>query len=424
MLGKLKKNRFFRAVVTLASASAGGQLIMLAAMPFLTRLYTPEAFGVFAVFSALMGVVLVISSLRYELAIPLPLNHRTASRLLLIALAINLVVALITLCLVAVFRFRIAEWTETPLLASFLWVLPVAIVTGGTYKALNYWAIRRKDYQKIATTKLTQSSSNVVAQILGGLAGIGAIGLILGQVIGQSAGITRLWKGLSFKKMRLEASTTHSIALLSRYRNFPKYDAPAAAVNAVSAQLPNVAMALIFGPVVAGLFYLADRILAVPMSLISQAVSQVMMGQAKGDISSGNLYGRVIQTLMAFLFIGAFVSIVTIALAESVFGFIFGQEWQSAGIFAAWLVIGLSIQFAYTPLSVVLVVTEYQHANLMVHSFILTLKILAMYIAHMMGSQMLAVQLLSLSLFLGYGVGIIVVLLRARKISGFVNAQV
>src|SRR5690554_3486904 len=119
MSGKLKSHRFFRAVVTLASASAGGQLIMLAAIPFLTRLYTPEDFGVFAVFSALMSVVLVISSLRYELAIPLPQSQKSASRLLVIALAINLVVALMALCIVALFRSKIAEWAETPALETF-----------------------------------------------------------------------------------------------------------------------------------------------------------------------------------------------------------------------------------------------------------------------------------------------------------------
>ncbi|WP_417448371.1 lipopolysaccharide biosynthesis protein [Idiomarina abyssalis] len=422
MLEKLRNSRFFRGVVTLASASAGGQLIMLAAMPFLTRLYTPEDFGVFAVFSALMGVLLVISSLRYELAIPLPKSQRTASRMLFIALGINLAIAVVTFGLVAILRFRIADWTETPLLASLLWLLPIAIVTGGTYKALNYWAVRNKDFQKIAVTKITQSSSNVIAQIIGGLVGIGAVGLIGGQVIGQSAGITRLWKGLSLKKLRLEASKTHSIALFSRYRNFPKYDAPAAAVNAVSSQLPNVAMALVFGPVAAGLFYLADKILAVPMSLVSQAVAQVMMGQVKEDVSSGNLFNRVKVTLMPLTFVCILVSVITILFAEPLFGFFFGEEWAVAGVYARWIVVGLSVQFLYGPLSVVLIATEYQHANLILHSFILVLKLLAMYAAYLYESQVFAVQLLSIALFIGYGVGVLVVVFRAKKLSGAVNA--
>jgi len=394
---------------------------MLAAMPFLTRLYTPEAFGVFAVFSALMGVVLVISSLRYELAIPLPHSQRTASRLLLIALSINLAVALVALAVVALLRFRIAEWTETPLLASFLWLLPVAIVTGGTYKALNFWAIRNKDYQKIAITKLTQSGSNVIAQILGGLAGIGAIGLIVGQVIGQSAGITRLWKGLNIRKLRLEASTAHSIALLSRYHKFPKYDAPAAAVNAISAQLPNVAMAVIFGPLAAGLFYLADRMLAVPVGIISQAVSQVIFGHAKGDISSGYLYKRVCGLAAILTIMGVCLSALTFLFAKPAFQLLFGHDWSLSGVYSSWLVFGLSVQFVYSPLSIVLIATENQGANFFIHSLILGLKILVFTLSAVLGDQLIAVQLLSLSLVFGYGVGIFWILYLARKFSLPIN---
>jgi O-antigen/teichoic acid export membrane protein len=415
MSGKLKSHRFFRAVVTLASASAGGQLIMLAAIPFLTRLYTPEDFGVFAVFSALMSVVLVISSLRYELAIPLPQSQKSASRLLVIALAINLVVALMALCIVALFRSKIAEWAETPALETFLWLLPLAIITGGTYKALNFWAIRNKGYQKIAITKLTQSISNVLAQMLGGVSGVGGIGLILGQVIGQSVGITRLSKGLSIRNLRLDTSRKHSIALLARYRKFPKYDVPAAGVNALSAQLSNVAMAVVFGPVAAGLFYLADRILAVPMSVISQSISQVFLGQAKEDIASGQFYKRVRNVSIYLTAIASVVSILTMVLAAPVFQFLFGESWHASGLFASWLVWGLSMQFIYSPLSMVLVATERQGVNFLIHCLILSLKILVFIVSGLVGDQLVAVKLLSLSLVLGYGFGLFVVIRSARN---------
>ncbi|PTB90464.1 hypothetical protein C9994_17360 [Marivirga lumbricoides] len=110
-------------------------------------------------------------------------------------------------------------------------------------------------------------------------------------------------------------------------------------------------------------------------------------------------------------------------MAESVFGVFFGDEWQEAGVFASWLVLGLVVQMAYSPLSMVLVITEYQFANLLVHSFILFLKVSAMYFSYALGSHMIAVQLLSLSLVLGYGAGIFVILFRARDVSGVVHAK-
>lgn len=390
---------------------------MLAAMPLLTRLYSPDAFGVFSVFASVMGVVLVVSSLRYELAIPLPGTRRSALQLLLIALTVNLCVALVAGAVVAVFRFEIAGLVDTPLLATYLWLLPVAILSGGTFKALNYWAIRNKDYRKIASTKLTQAFSNVVAQILGGVAGAGSLGLIIGQILGQSAGITRLSKGLSLNELREGYSKVRSRGLLARYKNFPRFDAPAAAVNVLSAQLPNVAMALLFGPAAAGLYYLADRVLAVPMSIIGQAVGQVLFGQAREDMASGALFKRVLGLLLALFVLASVICLAVSLIAEPVFVFVFGEAWRDAGIFSSWLILGLSVQFLYSPLSTVLMATNGQVVNLFIHTVLLILKILALYAAQIFESQLVAVQLISGAMFLGYGVGILIIVYRAHGYS-------
>ena len=422
VLGRLKTSRFFRAIVTLTSANAFGQLIMLAAMPFLTRLYTPDAFGVLAVFASVMGVVLVVSSLRYELAIPLPASDRNSTQIVLMALIINLMAVLVVSVFVVFFRHDVARWTQTPLMASYLWLLPLAILSGGTYKVLNYWAIRHRDYRKIAITKLTQSVSNVSAQILGGLLGLGALGLILGQIVGQSVGISRLAKGIRFKGLFTASSGKRTRVLMSRYSKFAKYDTPAAAVNAASSQLPNIAMALIFGPGAAGLYFLADRILAVPLSMVSQAAGQVLFGQAREDMRLGTLTRRMAGLALGLTVIVACVAVLVFFLSEPVFVFIFGEEWREAGVIASWLIIGLAVQFIFNPLSVVLMATEGQLANLLIHSFILTAKLLAFYLASISGSQLDAVHNLVWSLVAGYGFGLIVVFLRAHFYSGSLNA--
>lgn len=421
MLSRSRSNRFFRAVLTLASASAAGQVIMLLAMPLLTRLYTPEAFGVLAVFSSLMGIVLVVSSLRYEMAIPLPRAQSSASQLLVIGLLINLTVAIITAGVVSILRFKIADWTETPLLADFLWMLPIAVVAGGTYKLLNLWAVRNKDYSKIAVTKVTQSVANVCTQLLGGLTGMGAFGLILGQIVGQSAGITRLARNVSPTKLIEVSSRRRFVSLLLRYQNFPKYDTPAAGINAGSANLPNVAMAIIFGPATAGFYYLADRVLAVPMSIVGQAVGQAFFSQLRSDINEGILFHRTIRVLLCLVLLVTIPAALVFMLAEPAFVWVFGENWRAAGAFAGWLIIGLSVQFVYAPLSMILVATEGQRTNLLVQTFILVVKVLAFYLAIVKDSPILAVQYLTFGLAIGYGVGLVAVVSRAYSRSNVIN---
>lgn len=63
----------------LVGGTTGAQLLAVLAAPLLTRLYTPEDFGLLAVYASLLGLIAVIASLRYELAIPLPTDDTEAA---------------------------------------------------------------------------------------------------------------------------------------------------------------------------------------------------------------------------------------------------------------------------------------------------------------------------------------------------------
>ena len=91
--GLLPKGRLRRAVVVLMTGSAFGQLLVLAASPLLTRLYTPEDFGVLGVFTALLMIFGIAVSLRYELAIPLAEDDARMVNLLALSLVLTLLVS-------------------------------------------------------------------------------------------------------------------------------------------------------------------------------------------------------------------------------------------------------------------------------------------------------------------------------------------
>ncbi|MDT2285392.1 hypothetical protein P7H17_03750 [Paenibacillus larvae] len=54
---------FVKQVSVLAGGTAFSQLLLVAASPVLTRLYTPEQFGVLSVYVALLSIFTVIGSL-------------------------------------------------------------------------------------------------------------------------------------------------------------------------------------------------------------------------------------------------------------------------------------------------------------------------------------------------------------------------
>lgn len=116
----LFKSNFVRSISILAGGTAFAQGITVLAAPILTRIYTPSEFGVLGVFAALLGIIVVISSLRYELAIPLPKSDGAAANVLAVSLVCLLAVTVITLIAVALFGRNIAIFTNTPELTHYI----------------------------------------------------------------------------------------------------------------------------------------------------------------------------------------------------------------------------------------------------------------------------------------------------------------
>ncbi|EFK95942.1 polysaccharide biosynthesis protein, partial [sediment metagenome] len=72
------KSEFIKNIFTLLSGSTIAQVITLLAIPVLTRIFTPQDFGFFAVYFSLATIVSTVATGRYELAIMLPKHKKDA----------------------------------------------------------------------------------------------------------------------------------------------------------------------------------------------------------------------------------------------------------------------------------------------------------------------------------------------------------
>lgn len=92
MLKFLPKSAYARNVITLMTGAGLAQAIPIATSPILTRLYSPEEFGLFSLYMAVASILAVLVTGRYELAILLPKRDRDAMHIL--ALPISLLLLL------------------------------------------------------------------------------------------------------------------------------------------------------------------------------------------------------------------------------------------------------------------------------------------------------------------------------------------
>ncbi len=69
-LSGLGRSDILRDVLRLMTGTVGGRLIALAAMPLVTRLYSPQDFALLAVYLATVSLIGAIACLRFDVAIP------------------------------------------------------------------------------------------------------------------------------------------------------------------------------------------------------------------------------------------------------------------------------------------------------------------------------------------------------------------
>ncbi|MBF6615098.1 MAG: oligosaccharide flippase family protein, partial [Candidimonas sp.] len=62
----------FRGMMTLLLGAGLARIVGLLSIPILARIYSPEDFGVLALYTAFIAVVVPVMTLRYVQAIPLP----------------------------------------------------------------------------------------------------------------------------------------------------------------------------------------------------------------------------------------------------------------------------------------------------------------------------------------------------------------
>ena len=397
----LPKDGFARGVSVLVGGTAGAQILLVLTAPILTRLYTPEDFGLLAVYASLLAIIGVISSLRYELAIPLPEDDVEAANVAVLSLLLLCISTAITTILVFMLGTNIAELLSVPVVANYLWLLPVGVLLSGAYSVFNYWSVRTKCFSAIAQTKLIQAIAMLAIQLA--TFKFGGIGLLLGQVAGQSAGTTSLARLALAMQAFKQVSWVGVKKASGRYRRFPIFSSWGALINVASWQIPVLMLGAFFPPAIVGFYSLGLRLIQMPLNLIGVAISQVFFqfgaeAHKKGDLS------RLVEELSnRMLVLGLLPCMILMVIGADLFAFVFGAEWREAGVFTQILAPWALVWFLSSSLSTVYAIQERQKQELIIHGAIFITRIVAIVVGGSLAGPRTALALFSVGGILSYG---------------------
>lgn len=413
LLSRIKANKFLRSVLLLAGGSAIAQGITVGVTPILTRLFTPEDFGILAAFVSALSIFMVIGSLRFEFALPQIQNRGTAQALVYLCLLLVFLMGGLTFCCLLLLHLFTDKESEA---WDIVWLLPLGIVFAGAFQVANYWAVREKNFRELAKAHINRSFLQALVQVGLGIAGMGALALAIGYVVGQAIGASKLLvKALPVSK---RISTWRNRAIACSYRRFPIFSVPAGLLNVSAVHLTTFLLLYTYGAATAGFFSLAQRAMGAPMAFLGMAIANVYLSELP------RIKEKEPERLMGFYLVACrnlfIVGLPIVAGATFVLWYgvemIFGEEWSEAGLFALYLAPFFLGQFVVAPLSQTLTVLGRQDVQLLWDFLRLILPNAVFCIAYYLGVGVVeAVGLYGLSMGLIYIVNILLAVLCLRR---------
>jgi O-antigen/teichoic acid export membrane protein len=388
MLTKIKpKSEFSKNVLTLMTGTTIAQAIPIAISPILTRIYTPEDFGVLALFVAIASIFGSIANGRYELAIMLPKKDEDAINIFALGFIITTAISLLLLIIVLIFHDNIINLLNNESIEIWLYFVPIAVFFTGLYNILNYFNNRQKNYKDLAKVTIIKSIVTAIIQLSLGFLKAGVSGLISGQLISQFFANSKLLKNIVKDKILIsKISKVKILALAKRYKDFPKFSMWAILANTLSTQLINILISAFYSVATLGFYSLVQRLLGMPSSLIGNSIGQVFFQQAtKEKQETGKATNSFNSTVKKLIIIGIPSFGILFFIVEDLFAFVFGEEWRIAGTYAQIIIPLFFIRFIVATVTIVNSIFEKQKISLMWQLSLLLFSILSIFLSNILG---------------------------------------
>ncbi len=354
MLNKLKpKSEFSKNVLTLMTGTTIAQAIPIAISPILTRIYTPEDFGVLALFVAITAIFGTIANGRYELAIMLPKKDEDAINIFALGFIITCFISLILLILVLVFNDYFTKLLGNDEISFWLYFVPITVFFSGLFNILNYFNNRKKNYKDLRNATILKSIILAIIQLSVGFVKAGASGLISGIIISNMFANFKLTRNILKNKILIsKISKVKIIALAKRYKDFPKHSMIPSLFDNLSLQLPSLIIPKIFTYSISGYFFFANRIVNLPVSLISASIAQVYLQKISENKNKGiETFSIFINTIKKLFSIALPITVIGCIISPYIFTLLFGEEWRISGEIAQYLFLIFLIRFCVSPMS-------------------------------------------------------------------------
>lgn len=357
-------SNFITNVLKLVSGSVTSQILSILLVPIITRIYSPDDFGISQLFISVSGILVIFSTFSYQFAIMLPKNEEDSANVVSLCVILVTFISLLTLIPVILIPDKIEQLLNAQGMSEYLIYLPAVIFLNGLFFVQNYWLSRKVRFGVIAASRISNTLSTKIFQLAISIWSISPFGLIAGYTAGYGIADLLMLKGAKqdlavFKKVSIKKMKEMAV----KYKNFPLFSSWSTLANTISPQVPTFILAYYYGTSVVGYFSLANQVVNMPMGIIGTAIGQVFfqkISEVKNGNSNGDMKVIVEEVYKKLISIGIFPMILLIILGEEIFTFAFGASWSVSGTYVKILVPWIFLVFISSPISTLYSIFEKQ----------------------------------------------------------------
>jgi O-antigen/teichoic acid export membrane protein len=378
---KLFRSDFAKNSAYLTSGTAITQGLTVLCAPIITRIYSPGEMGIFTLYASFLSILLIVGTLKYELAIPIAKDNKEVKNVIWLAFITLTFFSALLYLLSFLFKDYLLEILNARQLKPYIYLLSIGLWIAGIYNILLQWALRNQAFKIITNTKVRQGIGLNGGQLGLGLLNFGPFGLIIGYIIGKSAGIFTIGKRLLQEQKQgfFEVEWQNISRLAKRYKSFVLYGMPAQLLSTGGLELPVIFITAIYSTSEAGQYGIAHLLISIPIALIGNAVGDVFYAEAaKNGRKNPEALLRLSEKLIKKLvLLGILPTILLVLFSPWLFAFVFSSEWKTAGEFAQILAVLGLFRLVLTPVSRVYMVFEKNLALMLINALRVVLVVLS-----------------------------------------------
>ncbi len=401
----MRLSDFEKNVLKLSGGTFFAQLLSLAVLPLISRLYTPEEFGFLTLVMVSMNFLAMIYPMKYDQAIILPPRQEEAVNIVFgcFALACLFSLGATILFLCGALDFTIDGYSRFIV----LWYLvPIAALSQSCILILQNWHYRRREFGKVSVLKATDALTFTALSTGFGILNLSP-GLIIARFASQVLPAAIMLKRFLFEVKHQPLSLSGIIRTLKQYRDFPLFLLSGSILGKGALEMNMFLYSYFFGNKEVGLIGFCTRVLAIPIGVVTLSVGNVFKEQAAREISeTGTCKSTFLSTVKKLAVISVVPFGVLFIFGSEIFRVVFGAEWSTSGAYAEILAPSLFLQFIASPVSTIFLIREAQRRYFVWQALFFVLAFASIILGAAYGDTALSLLLFSLTTGIMYSINL------------------